>query len=135
LDAARRITQNAPMPRTDHRSRRLAPVLAALFLAALLAACGDDGGDAGDGGGGGAGDEVVIADFAFTIPSGLSAGATLTVRNDDSTTHTFTADGGEFDTGNVGGSESAEIELPDAPGDYGVHCEIHRSMSGTVTVG
>jgi plastocyanin len=120
-----------PVPRTGASWPRLVLVLA---FAGLLAACGgDDGGDGADAGG--SGDAVVIADFAFSIPSGLDAGATVTVENDDSTTHTFTADGGEFDSGNVAGGESTEITLPAEPGDYDVHCEIHRSMSGTVTVG
>jgi plastocyanin len=115
-----------PVPLTGASWPRLVPALAVLAVAGLLPACGDDGG--------GSRDAVVIADLAFSIPSGLDAGATVTVENDDSTTHTFTADGGEFDTGNIAGGESTEITLPAEPGDYDVHCEIHPSMSGTVTV-
>jgi plastocyanin len=110
----------------------LLSLAATLALAVSLAACGD-----GDDGGGGSvtGDVVVIEDFDFTIPVGLEPGATVTVRNDDGVTHTFTADDDSFDTGNVPGGGTAEVSLPAQGGDYAVHCEIHRSMSATVTLG
>ena len=132
--------------------RTRAILLVAVLLTALVAACGgDDDDDAGtDSGttastaadeeeeeeeeeeGGGEATGIVIEGFAF---SGLeaTAGETATVTNNDNTNHTFTADDGSFDTGEIGGGESAEFTAPEA-GIYAVHCEIHSTMKGELTV-
>jgi plastocyanin len=47
--------------------------------------------------------------------------------------HTFTADDGAFDESYVA-DESISVDVPDEPGDYPFHCEIHSSMTGTLTV-
>ena len=54
--------------------------------------------------GGGSGTSISIRNFAFS-PATLhaKAGSTITVTNDDSTTHTLSADDHSFDTGNLAG--------------------------------
>jgi plastocyanin len=51
-----------------------------------------------------------------------------------SMTHTATADGGAFDTGNLApGATSSPITMSTA-GSFPYHCGIHPSMVGTLTV-
>ncbi len=76
---------------------------------------------------------VTIADFAFDTGSGAIAGAEFTVTNNDSTTHTFSAVDGTFSV-SVGGGEVGTLTV-DTPGTYQVVCQIHSSMTGTLTVG
>jgi plastocyanin len=72
--------------------------------------------------------------FAFepqtlTIP----VGTTVTFRNDDGEAHTFTADGGAFDSGQVAGGRSFSFTFS-TPGTFAYHCNIHSSMRGTISV-
>ncbi len=78
-------------------------------------------------------DTVTIKDFAFSALT-TKAGTKVTVKNDDSTTHTYTAEDDAFDSGRVDAGKSAEITAPSTPGKYEVHCEIHSSMTGTLVV-
>lgn len=129
----------------------------AVLLAAGLAACGDtddDDVDAADdatstsesaspgtdayGGAGGdtdgaSGTGVVAKDFAFTDAT-VAPGAEVTFENKDDAPHTMTADDDAFDTGNVDGGASATVTAPSEPGEYAFHCEVHPSMTGTLTV-
>ena len=61
-------------------------------------------------------------------------GATVTVKNADTTTHTLAADGGAFDTGNLTPGMSATFVAPSKPGTYAFHCNIHANMHGTLVV-
>ena len=132
---------------TRRRTASLLLLLVTLLAGGLLACGGDDAddstdsgttetteaGDDGDGGGGEAAEGIVIKGFAF---SGLAvaAGETVTVSNEDDVNHTLTADDGSFDAGEIRGGSSADLAVPDEPGDYAVHCEIHSTMKGTLTV-
>jgi plastocyanin len=75
---------------------------------------------------------VTIDNFAFS-PKTLTvkAGTKVTVKNSDSTTHTFTADKGAFDTGDIDSGSSATVTVK-KPGTYAYHCNIHNSMHGTI---
>ena len=75
---------------------------------------------------------VTIDNFAFA-PKTLTvkAGSKITVKNKDSTTHTFTADKGAFDTGDIDSGSSASVTVK-KPGTYAYHCNIHSSMHGTI---
>ena len=123
---------------------RLLGVLLACVL--VLGACGDDDDDGDDA----ATDTttaaavttaapatgastVTIKDFKFSALS-TTAGAKVTVKNDDSAKHTYTADDKAFSAGPIDPGKSAEITAPSSPGTYKVHCEIHSSMTGTLTV-
>ncbi len=82
-----------------------------------------------------AGSGVKIANFAFS-PATLTvgSGARVTVGNDDSTAHTFTADDGHsFDTGSIDPGSSSSVTAP-KPGRYAYHCSIHPFMHGTLVV-
>ena len=79
------------------------------------------------------GTAITIKDFQFDIPSGLKAGETVTVTNEDSTQHTFSDEAGAFSVAADPGKPS-ELTLP-AAGTYTVVCKIHQGMQGTMTVG
>jgi plastocyanin len=82
-----------------------------------------------------AGTHIVISNFMF-MPMQLtvSPGATITVTNDDSATHTLTATGGQFDTGNIVQGETASFKAPTAAGTYHYICSIHQFMTGSIIV-
>jgi plastocyanin len=124
-------------------ARLLVPVLTAALLLLGAAACSGDDDDAGgdattttaaaDTGG----DEnaVVAEGIAFANDLTLAPGAEFVLDNEDSTVHTLTADDGSFDSQDVAaGARSEPMTAPDAPGTYDFHCEIHSSMTGTITV-
>jgi plastocyanin len=94
-------------------------------------------GDYGGGGGGGAGGQrgaVKIAGFAFGPQTlGAKVGESVTWTNEDGATHTVTADDGAFDSGNLAGGRTFSFAF-DTAGTFGYHCNIHRSMTGKVTV-
>jgi plastocyanin len=60
------------------------------------------------------------------------AGGTIEITNSSGAPHTFTADDGAFDV-SYAADESATVEVPAEPGEYGFHCEVHSSMQATVT--
>jgi plastocyanin len=119
---------------------RLARLLVALAVAAIAlgaTACGSDkkNDSAGTGGNGTTGTEITIKDFEFSPdPLKAGAGATITVKNDDSTAHTVTADDDSFDTGDIAAGGTDTITLPDKAGKVAYHCNIHNSMKGTIEV-
>jgi plastocyanin len=121
----------------------------ALAAVALLAAagCGSDddaegatgdptttaAGSTGDGDGAEAG-TIVAADFSLTDLT-VAPGEAVVLRNDGAAPHTATADDGSFDTGQVSaGGTSEPATAPDDPGSYPFHCEIHSTMTATLTV-
>ena len=77
---------------------------------------------------------VNIKNFSFSPnPITVRAGVPVVVVNDDNVTHTFTANDGAFDTGDVGVNHRDRVTLGRA-GTYAYHCEIHPFMTGTVRV-
>jgi len=75
---------------------------------------------------------VTIAGFAFEPASvTLPEGDALTVRNEDTATHTFTMDDGSIDE-TLEPGDQVEV-TPEAAG--GFHCEIHPSMTGSLSFG
>ena len=98
------------------------------------ASAGGGGSDEPAAGGGEGGDAVAIVDFAFD-PDGLTvaAGTTVTFTNEDSATHTATADDDSFDTGDLAEGDSGEVTFDEA-GEFSYFCDIHNYMKGTVTV-
>jgi plastocyanin len=143
-------------PTPTRSIRRWRAVGLAVVLATGLAACGDEddgdvdaadttsssasgsaGGDDayGDRSGGddATGSAVVAKDFAFTAVT-VAPGAEVAFENEDDVAHTMTADDGTFDTGNVAGGSAGTITAPSEPGEHAFHCEIHRSMTATLTV-
>jgi plastocyanin len=86
------------------------------------------------GGGGSSTAKITVADFAFDPSSvDVSSGkVTITVTNNDTTTHTFTLDDGSSDTQLPAGStQTIDLNLAQT---VGWHCSIHPSMTGTLNV-
>jgi len=78
---------------------------------------------------------VEITNFKFSPASiTVKKGARVDVTNDDSVTHTVTADdGNSFDTGDLADGASKTISVS-KPGTYAFHCTIHPYMHGTLVV-
>lgn len=143
-------------PSRPLRSRGRAAAAVAALLVVGLAACGDDSSDtvaAGSGDGattttapagddgyggdttGGATDATHIEAKDFSLTSiTVAPGAEVAVENGGAKPHTVTADDGGFDSGTVAPGTSGSITAPTEPGVYAFHCEIHSSMTGTLTV-
>lgn len=79
---------------------------------------------------------ITIANFSFGEPITVQAGQTVSVENVDGVAHTLTTTtaGTSFDTGNLGGGASGSFVAPTDPGTYAFFCQIHPSMTGTLTV-
>ncbi len=124
-----------------NQSRLRVFVGGALLLAFVATACGgsDDGGSnstSASSGTAAAGSPasaaaLTIADSAFSEAS-VTAGTEFTIANEDGRTHTVTDDAGAFDV-EVPAGGTAPLTI-DAPGTYKIHCRIHGSMHGTITV-
>ncbi|MFD0513529.1 cupredoxin domain-containing protein [Streptomyces aureus] len=79
--------------------------------------------------------KVTIKGFAFHPATfEVSPGTKITVTNEDSATHTLTADDKSFDTGDLAQGESATFTAPSKPGSYSYICTIHPNMKGILTV-
>jgi plastocyanin len=120
------------------------PVLAWLcaLVLAVVTACGSSGSSTGSasgsaagasGSGGSSAAVITIKDFQFATPASVAPGTTITVKNEDSTAHTVTADkGNAFDDQAQPGSST--FTAPTTPGSYPFHCTIHPEMHGTLVV-
>jgi plastocyanin len=75
-----------------------------------------------------------IVQFAFVAATlDVRAGARVTWTNEDPTPHTVTADHGAFDSRQLDPGASFSVVLA-TPGTYSYHCDIHRTMVGSVVV-
>jgi plastocyanin len=84
---------------------------------------------------GGATPAVSIKNFAFSpVPLNVKVGETFSITNNDGTDHTFTDNGGAFDTGHIAPATSKTVAIAKA-GTYNYHCNIHPSMKGVIQVG
>ena len=118
----------------------MALVIAAVTLSAaiLVAACGSSSHTRAAGSTGPSANTIVIKNFAFS-PSELTVapGTKVTVRNEDSATHTLTAAAPHdrvFDTGDLAGGATTTFTAPATPGSYSYICLMHQFMHGTLTV-
>ena len=132
-------------------NRRLRWMVAVSALSLLVAACGDDGAAATtagttaaptttitaatttNAGGGGDVTEIDVSGFAFR-PGDLTItpGTTVHWANQDAATHTTSSDDNLWNQSLAGG---ATFEFTfETPGTYTYHCNIHPSMTGTITV-
>ena len=75
--------------------------------------------------------ELVVQSNEFSDVS-APAGGQLDVVNTSGTAHTVTADDGEFDD-ELPDGDTITLDVPSEPGDYAFHCEIHPSMTATLT--
>lgn len=82
-----------------------------------------------------AGSEIVISNFAYTVPASVSPGQQLTITNNDSAAHTVTADENNlFDIRVSGGGGTESFTAPTTPGTYAFHCRYHPYMHGSLIV-
>jgi plastocyanin len=107
--------------------------------ALLLAACGSGtpakSGSSSPTGTSSSGTSITISNFMFSPMSlTVSPGATVKVTNKDSATHTLTANGGQFNTGDVTQNQTKTFKAPSKPGTYHYICNIHQYMMGTIVV-
>ncbi len=120
-------------------------VVTVMAAALLLSACG---------GGGGSGSSspttsspssgtsaatpttsITISNFMFApMAASVAPGSTVTVANKDSVTHTLTATGGQFDTGDIGPGQTKTFTAPTKAGTYDYMCNIHQYMTGKIVV-
>ncbi|MFF2846861.1 cupredoxin family copper-binding protein [Streptomyces sp. NPDC058001] len=135
------------LPRRRVARSRIGGPLAAVCLLALTACSNGGGGGSstpsgsvsGSASASGTGQAavIVIKNFAFE-PSTLTVapGTKVTIRNEDSVTHTLTASGGgkPFDTGDIAAGASGTFAAPSGAGSYPYICTIHPFMKGTLTV-
>jgi plastocyanin len=119
----------------------LAGIAAVLAGAILLAAGGS--GDMGPASASGSSSStaaastvhITISNFMFhAMTVTVKPGATVSVTNKDSVTHTLTANGGQFDTGDITQNQTKTFKAPMKPGTYSYICNIHQYMMGTIIV-
>jgi len=77
--------------------------------------------------------ETEIEDFAFEQGITVAAGTTVRWENRDGVPHTVTADDDTFDSGLLATNETFEVVFATA-GSFSFHCNVHPSMTGTITV-
>jgi plastocyanin len=71
----------------------------------------------------------------YTFPElAVAPGQKITVVDADSEPHTVTADDGSFDTGSFDTEAPGMLTAPTTPGVYPVHCTVHPTMHGKLTV-
>jgi plastocyanin len=77
---------------------------------------------------------VQISNYSFS-PARLTVkvGGTVTWTNQDSMSHSATADDNSFDTGLLGQGKSGTATFNKA-GTYTYHCSVHPYMHGTIIV-
>jgi plastocyanin len=130
------------MVREPARRFRGGAVVLVLAAALLLAACGGGGGSgsssASSSSGSGAATStksITISNFMFTpMHAAVAPGSTVSVTNKDSVTHTVTATGGQFNTGDIGPGQTKTFTAPSKAGTYNYICNIHQYMMGTIVV-
>ena len=78
---------------------------------------------------------VSIENFSF-VPAQITvrAGTKVTWVNNDSASHTVTANNGAFDSGTLQQGEKFSRTFTKAGKKFAYHCEIHPQMQGKVTV-
>ena len=77
--------------------------------------------------------EIIIANSSFGEPLTVAVGDTVTIRNDDSSAHTWTSDSDLFDSGSLAKGDEFTFTFEE-PGEYSFHCTPHPSMIGIITV-
>jgi plastocyanin len=118
----------------QHALRTVTAAAAAAGLVLGLSACGGSSGSSAAGVPAGAPATIVIKNFAFAPASlTVASGSTVTVHNEDNSTHTVTADAGQFDTGNIKPGQTVTFQVHSA-GTLSYHCSIHQFMHGSITV-
>jgi plastocyanin len=128
--------------REPPRRCRGGAVVLVLAAALLLAACSSGGGSGSSSPSSSSGSgavastkSITISNFMFSpMHAAVAPGSTVSVTNKDSVTHTLTATGGQFDTGDIGPGQTKTFTAPSKAGTYSYICNIHQYMMGTIVV-
>ena len=79
---------------------------------------------------------IEIKDFQYQGPDKVAPGATIMVQNNDRSTHSLTAEDGEFEEVILeGGGATGMFTAPSEPGEYAYVCKFHPGMADTLVVG
>lgn len=122
---------------------RSGAVVLVLAGALLLASCGGGGGhptasSSGSSSGSSStssSQHITISNFMFSpMTDTVAPGSTVSVTNSDGVTHTLSATGGQFNTGDIGSHQTKTFKAPSTPGTYHYICDIHQYMMGTIVV-
>ena len=107
-----------------------------LLLGAYSIAPASKGAEAGRSSGSSAtGTHITISNFMFSpMQLTVSPGSTVSVTNTDQVTHTLTATGGQFNTGDISPKVTKKFKAPMHAGTYHYICNIHQYMMGSITV-
>jgi plastocyanin len=122
--------------REPTRRCRGGAVVLVLAAALLLAACSSGGGSSSSSGSAATSTKsITISNFMFSpMRAAVAPGSTVSVTNKDTVTHTLTATGGQFDTGDIGPGQTKTFTAPSKAGTYDYICNIHQYMMGTIVV-
>jgi plastocyanin len=128
--------------RESVRRFRGGAVVLVLGAALLLSACSSGGGSGSPASGASSGSgattstkSITISNFMFSpMHASVAPGSTVSVTNKDSVTHTLTATGGRFNTGDIGPGQTKTFTAPSKAGTYDYICNIHQYMMGTIVV-
>ena len=78
---------------------------------------------------------VAISGFSFSPAQiTIAVGDTITWTNSDAQGHTASADDGAWDAGPLPGNGGTRSVTFEQAGTFPYHCDIHPTMTGTVTV-
>lgn len=77
---------------------------------------------------------IKIRDFKFSGAESVAPGATITVQNDDQSTHSVTSENDGFVEVIVEGGATGTFKAPSEPGEYAYVCKFHPEMVGTLVV-
>jgi plastocyanin len=130
----------------SHRPMRRVAAAAVFGVALALAACSSGASSAPSGAASSASGStsgaastttIIIQNFAFhPSKDTVKPGATITVTNKDSVTHTLTSTSSPiaFNTGDISPGQTKTFTAPTKAGTYPYFCMIHQYMTGTLTV-
>ena len=77
---------------------------------------------------------ITIKNFDYTVSGTAAAGSMVQVTNNDSETHTVTADTGNAFDVTIQPGKPASFAAPTEGGSYKFHCNFHSNMHVTLTV-
>jgi len=79
---------------------------------------------------------ITIKDFEYAGPDSVAPGATVTVQNDDSSTHSVTPEDADAFVEVIieGDGATGTFTAPSEPGEYSYVCKFHPEMVGTLVV-
>ncbi len=78
--------------------------------------------------------QIEIKDFKFNEGVKVKAGATVTFVNNDTVSHSVTADDGSFGTEVIAPGQKITFTAPAKAGSYKFHCSPHPTLTGTLVV-